>query len=142
MPENPASAIPPSVVIIYVRSPVGYAVLPLIGAGLALIAWKASDGIARFTLQFLGVLGAMSMLTDFNYLFTEQVTLGGNQMLSDTGAIEQALFLPHWVWAAAILALSATIIGSSLKYALSDNRRMPPPGAKRPANVLQFKKRP
>lgn len=129
-------------VIIWVRSPVGFAVLPLVGAGLALIAWKGSDGLARFMLQFLGMLGAMSMLADFNYLFTEEVTMGGEQMLSDTGNIEAALLLPHWVWAAAILALSATVIGASLKYALSDKRHIPPPATKRPANVLQFKKRP
>ncbi|MHA7820854.1 MAG: M50 family metallopeptidase [Erythrobacter sp.] len=129
-------------VIIWVRSPVGYAVLPLVGAGLALIAWKASDGLARFMLQFLGMLGAMSMLADFNYLFTEEVTLGGETMLSDTGNIERALLLPHWVWAAVILIISATTVGASLKYALSDKRRVPPPAKKRPANVLQFKKRP
>lgn len=129
-------------VIVWVRSPVGYAVLPLVGAGLALVAWKASDGLARFVLQFLGVLGAMSMLADFNYLFTEQVSLGGEQMLSDTGAIEAALFLPHWVWAALILALSASAVGASLKYALSDKRRLPPPRKKLPANVLQFRRGP
>jgi hypothetical protein len=129
-------------VIIYVRSTVGYAVLPLVGAALALVAWKAPDGVARFMLQFLGMLGAMSMLRDFNYLFTEQVTLGGRQMLSDTGAIEAALFLPHWVWAALILAVSATMVGASLKYALSDKRRIPPRAKKLPANVLQFKRRP
>lgn len=129
-------------VIIWVRSPVGYAVLPLVGAGLALTAWKASDGFARFMLQFLGMLGAMSMLADFNYLFTEEVTMGGETMLSDTGNIERALLLPHWVWAAIILLISATVVGASLKYALSDKRRIPPPAKKLPANVLQFRKRP
>ena len=129
-------------VIIWVRSPVGYAVLPLVGAGLALTAWKASDGVARFMLQFLGMLGAMSMLADFNYLFTEEVTMGGETMLSDTGNIERALLLPHWVWAAVILLISAGVVGASLKYALSDKRRIPPAAKKLPANVLQFRKRP
>ncbi len=128
-------------VIIYVRSPVGYAVLPLVGAALALVAWKAPDGLTRFTLQFLGVLGAMSMLRDFNYLFTEEAVVGGNRILSDTGAIEAALFLPHWVWAGLILVISAVTVGGSLKYALSDKRRyIPKP--KRPDNVLQFKREP
>lgn len=125
-------------VIVYVRSVVGYAVLPLVGAGLALIAWKARAGLVRFTLQFLGVLGAMSMLRDFNYLFTEKAVIGGRQILSDTGQIEAALLLPHWVWAGLILSLSAVMVGASLKYALSDNRSAPPP--KLPANVLQFKR--
>ena len=127
--------------IIFVRSPVGFAVLPLVGAALGLAAWKAPLGLTRFLLQFLGMLGATSMLSDFNYLFTEQVTLGGQPILSDTGAIEQALFLPHWVWASLILLVSAAIIGASLKYALSDKRRIPPPKKKLPANVLQFKRK-
>lgn len=133
-------------VIAYVRTPVGYAVLPLVGAGLAVIAWKGRDGLARFTLQFLGILGAMSMLADFDYLFTEEVRINGERMLSDTGAIEAALVLPHWVWAAALLVVSVGITGASLKYALADERRIPPPRPKLkikpPANVLQFKKRP
>ncbi len=126
-------------VILYVRSTTGVAVLPLTAALFVLIAWRASDGIVRFSLQFLGMLAALSMLRDFNYLFTEEAVIGGRAMKSDTGAIEAALILPHWFWAGLILLISAVIIGASLKYALSDKRRAPP--AKLPANVLQFRKR-
>ncbi len=126
-------------VIIYVRSVTGYAVLPMVGLGIGLIAWKASPGIVRFTLQFLGLLGAMSMLRDFNYLFTEQAVIGGQQMLSDTGQIEASLFLPHWFWAALIIVISAVMVGASFKYALSDKHRITPK-PKLPANVLQFKR--
>lgn len=128
-------------VILYVRSTVGFAVLPLAAAALALLAWKAPDGLNRFTLQFLGMLGAFSMVSDFNYLFSEQATIEGQSLPSDTGAIEDALFLPHWVWASLILAVSIAAVFASLKYALSDKRRLPP-RPKRPANVLQFKRRP
>jgi len=132
-------------VIVYVRSPVGYAVLPIVAAFLCVVAWKASAGITRFTLQFLGVIAAMSMLRDFNYLFTQSAMIGGQQMLSDTGQIEASLLLPHWVWAALILMTSATMITLSLKYALSDKRRLGAAGRsgrKLPANVLQFKRGP
>ncbi|MEM8725411.1 MAG: M50 family metallopeptidase [Pseudomonadota bacterium] len=126
-------------VIIYVRSQVGFAVLPLVGSLLVLIAWRAKDGFVRFSLQFLGVLGAMSMLRDFNYLFTEEAVIGGRRILSDTGAIEAALLLPHWFWAAAIILTSALMVGFSLKYALSE-RRLQPPRPKPPKNVLQFRR--
>ena len=126
-------------VIVYVRSPVGYFVLPLVAASIALIAWRAPDGLARFSLQFLGVLGALSMLRDFNYLFTAQAVVGGQMMLSDTGQIEAALWLPHWFWAAIILAVCAVMVGASLKYALNENRLRGRP-TKLPANVLQFKR--
>ena len=96
---------------------------------------------SRFSLQFLGVLGAMSMLRDFNYLFTEQGVIEGQAMLSDTGQIEAALGLPHWFWAGVILLISGVMVGAALKYALAEHRLRPPP-RKLPANVLQFKRDP
>lgn len=126
-------------VIVYVRSTVGVAVLPIVALALAIIAWKASPGVNRFTLQFLGVLGAMSMFSDYRYFFTEAVEIDGRTILSDTGQIEAALWLPHWFWATLILLASAGMIGASLKYALSDKRRLRAK-PKLPANVLQFRR--
>lgn len=128
--------------LFYVRSGVGLAMLPLVAALIGLIAWRAPDGFARFTLQFLGVLSAMSMLRDFNYLFTERAVIGGQSMLSDTGAIEEALFLPHWFWAIVLITTSAVMIGASLKFALSDHSNRPRrPKLRKPDNVLQFRDR-
>ena len=127
-------------VIVYVRSAVGAFVLPVVAAAIAIIAWRANGAITRFTLQFLGVLGAFSMLRDFNYLFTEQAVINGQVMLSDTGQIEAALWLPHWVWATVILAICAVMVFGSLRYALTDRSsisKTPKP----PANVLQFKRK-
>ena len=126
-------------VIAYVRSQVGVAVLPLVACLLVLIAWRANDGFVRFSLQFLGVLAAMSMLRDFDYLFTEQAVIGGEAILSDPGQIEAALALPHWFWAAVIILVSAVMIGASLKYALAE-KRLRPPRRPLPKNVLQFKR--
>jgi len=127
--------------IVWVRSPTGWWTLPLVAAILGLVAWRGSPAWARFSLQFLGVLGALSCLRDWGYLFTEQVVLGGQPMLSDTGAIEAVLGLPHWFWAGAILLISATMVGAALKYALAEGRLRPPP-PKLPANVLQFRRGP
>lgn len=120
---------------IWVRSPVGLIVLPLVAALLALIAWRGKPGFVRFSLQFLGLLGAMSMLRDFNYLFTREAVIGGQRILSDTGQLAVITGLPHWLWAALILALSAAMVGGSLKFALAERR------APRPANVLQFRQK-
>lgn len=125
--------------ILYVRSPVGYAVLPLVAAFLGYIAWRGADGIARFTLQFLGVIAAFSMLADWQYLFTEQTVIGGTPLLSDTGQIAAALYLPHWLWAILLLLASTVMIGASLKYALNEDRlRGRPP--RPPKNVAQFRR--
>lgn len=128
-------------VVIWVRSATGWWALPLVAAILAGVAWRGSPGFVRFSLQFLGVLGAMSMLRDFSYLFTEQAVIGGQAMLSDTGQIEAVLGLAHWFWAGAILLISGTMVGAALKYALAEHRLRPPP-RKLPANVLQFKRDP
>jgi hypothetical protein len=128
-------------VLIWVRSLTGLWVLPLVAGILGLMAWRASPAFARFSLQFLGVLGAMSMLRDFNYLFTEQGMVDGQAMISDTGQIEAALGLPHWFWAGLILLISGVMVGAALKYALAEHRLRPPP-RKLPANVLQFKRDP
>jgi hypothetical protein len=126
-------------VIIWVRSPVGYAVLPLVGACLALIAWRAKPAFARFALQFLGILAAMSMLRDFHYLFTREAVIEGRAVLSDTGQIAAVTGLPHWLWAAVILLVSAVMVGGALKFALAE-KRLKPPRPKPPANVLQFRR--
>lgn len=126
-------------VIIWVRSPVGYFVLPLVAVFLALVAWRASPGAARFTLQFLGLLGALSMLRDFNYLFTDRAVINGQAILSDTGQIAAVLGLAHWFWAVVILLICGLTVGAALKYALAENRLRPPP-PKLPANVLQFRR--
>ncbi|MBI1403187.1 MAG: M50 family peptidase [Porphyrobacter sp.] len=126
-------------VAIWVRSPVGYTMLPLVAGVLALAAWRAGPGLARFTLQFLGVLASMSMLRDFHYLFTRQAVIGGQTVLSDTGQIAAVTGWPHWLWAAAILAVSALMVGAALKYALAERRLRKPP-RKPPANVLQFRR--
>lgn len=128
-------------VVIWVRSPTGYWTLPLVAVILAAVAWRGSPGFTRFSLQFLGVLGALSMLRDWGYLFTEQAVIGGQAILSDTGQIAAVLGLAHWFWAAVILLISGTMVGAALKYALNERRLRPPP-PKRPANVLQFRRDP
>ncbi|KLI64566.1 M50 family metallopeptidase [Aurantiacibacter marinus] len=105
--------------LIWVRSIIGWIVLPLIAAALTWIAWRGQDWLKRFALQFLGMLGALSMFSDWNYLFSESGIVGGQVMRSDTGAMEAALFLPHWLWAMLIIGFSALMIGASLKYALN-----------------------
>jgi hypothetical protein len=104
--------------LLWIRSAVGLIAMPLVGIAITIIAMKASPGLSRFTLQFLGILAAMSMFQSWDYLFMERAVIGGRPMLSDTGAIEQALLLPHWFWAIAIIGVSGLMIGFSLKRAL------------------------
>ena len=108
---------------IWVRSSTGWFVLPAISVGLALLAWRGKAGLVRFMLQFLGMLAALSMFMSWDYLFMESARIGGQVILSDTGAIEANLFLPHWFWALTLIAIATLLIGASLKYALRRNAR-------------------
>lgn len=112
--------------LIWVRSATGWIVLPLIAAGLAATAWKARGTLVRFLLQFLGMLAGLSMFLSWDYLFMESAVVGGQLILSDTGAIAASLLLPHWVWALLLTGFAALSIGGSLKLALAQSAREPP----------------
>ncbi|MCB2065794.1 MAG: M50 family metallopeptidase [Erythrobacter sp.] len=105
--------------LIWVRSLTGWLVLPALAAGLAWLAWQPRAAWQLFALQFLGVLAALSMFHDWDYLFSNAAVIGGQPMLSDTGAIAAELWLPYWFWAAVIVGLSGLMVGASLKFALN-----------------------
>ncbi len=124
---------------IWVRSATGWWALPVVAAVLGLVAWRGSAGLARFSLQFLGLMAAWSAVGDWRYLLTEEVVIDRRTMLSDTGAIAAVVGLPHWFWAGTILLAALAMIGAALRYALATKRLRPPP-VKLPANVLQFRR--
>lgn len=111
--------------LIWVRSMVGWIVLPGIAVALVAIAAKGQPWLERFALQFLGLQAALSMFQQWDYLLMERAVIGGQEILSDTGAIEAYLVLPHWFWAGGIILLAALMIGASLRYALSA-KHVPP----------------
>ncbi|WP_435416715.1 M50 family metallopeptidase [Parerythrobacter aurantius] len=111
--------------VVWVRSTVGWIVLPGISLLLVLIATRGRPWMERFALQFLGLQAALSMFQQWDYLLTEGAMIGGRPQLSDTGAIEQYLLLPHWIWASLIIAVAALMLGASLRYSLSE-KRIPP----------------
>jgi hypothetical protein len=80
--------------VIWVRSATGWWALPVAAAILGLVAWRASGGLQRFTLQFLGLTAAWSVFGAWRYFLTEQVVIDRQPQLSDTGAIAAVLLLP------------------------------------------------
>ena len=108
-------------VIVYIRSSAGMIALPLLAGGIVGIALRAPALWRRFTLQFLGMVAALSMFSDWHYLFTYSAVIGGQTMLSDTGQMQAALALPYWLWAILIVIASFAMVGAALKYALSED---------------------
>ena len=100
--------------IIWVRSVVGWVVLPGIAALILFVAAKGTEEWQRFAVQFFGVHAAISMFGQWRYLFSTGGTIGGYHQVSDTGAMAQSLLLPHWFWAGAIIASGAAIVGASI----------------------------
>jgi hypothetical protein len=100
--------------IVWVRSIFGLVAIPLIGLGVLAVAHKGSERARAFAVQFLGVQACISAYRQVDYLFTYSA---GPLGISDTGQMQQALFLPYWVWGALLTAASALILFASLRAA-------------------------
>jgi hypothetical protein len=102
---------------IWVRSLVGWVVLPALGLAILTIAYKVSTQRQQFAIQFLGVQACISVWKQFGYLFSAGGTVGGQIQRSDTGAIADALFLPYWFWGASISAAILALLWWSFRFA-------------------------
>lgn len=103
--------------LIWVRSLVGWIVLPLFAVAVLAIAMRGSEKWQRIAVEFLGVQGAVSVYQDFDYLFSPGGVVGGHAALSDTGRIADALFLPYWFWGGAITVAIVAMVWKALQIA-------------------------
>ena len=102
---------------IWVRSMTGWIVLPAAGLACLVLATRADIPTRKFAVQFLGVQGCISIYRDLGYLFSEGGYIDGQPQLSDTGQIERALLLPHWVWGGLITAVICLMVFYAMKAA-------------------------
>lgn len=103
--------------VIWVRSPIGWALLP--GLGFIILAIRRFCGplVHRLSIQILGLEACISVWRQFDYLFSAGGTVGGRQARSDTAAIQAALMLPYWLWGALISLVIVIMLGLSLRAA-------------------------
>jgi hypothetical protein len=101
--------------VIWVRSAVGWLVLPLLALAIGALAWRGSAPQQRLGVQVLGVAAAISAWRQFGYLFSADAGPGRR---SDTAAIGEALLLPYWVWGAVISVAITGLLWVSLRIAL------------------------
>lgn len=104
--------------VIWVRSLTGWIVLPILGFAILALAYRGTPPQQRLGIQVLGVQACISAWMQFGYLFSSGGSIGGQLHRSDTGAIADALFLPYWLWGAAISLAIAALMYWSLKAAL------------------------
>lgn len=103
--------------LIWVRSVAGWIVLPLFALAAFAIAVRGNEKWQRVAVEFLGVQGAVSVYQDLGYLFSPGGGVGGQFVLSDTGRIADALFLPYWFWGGAITVAIVAMVWKSLQIA-------------------------
>jgi hypothetical protein len=104
--------------LIWVRSLVGWIVLPLIALTLLAVLLRGSDDARELAVQLLGVQACISTWLDVGYLFSDGGSVGGRLQRSDTAAIADALVLPYWFWGAAITLAILVLLAASLRFAL------------------------
>ena len=104
--------------MIWVRSLVGWLVLPALGLAIVGLALRGSPALQHFAIQLLGVQACISIWRQFDYLFSPGGSVGGQLQRSDTGAIADVLLLPDWFWGAAISAAILAIMWWSFRPAL------------------------
>lgn len=100
--------------LIWVRSLFGFIAIPLLGLVILGIALKTSRLVQGFAIQFLGVQACISTYHQLNYLYSYNA---GPLGISDTGQIQQQLFLPYWFWATLMAIASVVILVQSLRVA-------------------------
>lgn len=103
--------------LIWVRSPIGWLVLPALGLAIGALAWRGSPAWQRFAIQLLGIQAAISAWRQFDYLFSPGGTVGGRTHRSDTGAIADVLLLPYWFWGTALSGAIMLLLWLSFRTA-------------------------
>lgn len=103
--------------IVWVRTLVGWLVLPILGAVIFYLSMESVAWFQVFAVQFLGVQACVSSYRQLGYLFSHSATIGGRTMLSDTGRIAEMLLLPYWFWGVLISVISAVMLFEGLQAA-------------------------
>ena len=88
---------------------------------VAAVFWFFSRGSGKgqvFVVQFVAVQLCLAVFSDLDYMFSEGAVVDGRRQLSDVAHIEQALFLPYWVWGGLVALISFLVLGLGLRQAL------------------------
>ena len=100
--------------LVWVRSLFGFVAVFIMGAIVLGISFMKSQGIRNFAVQFIGVQACVATYFQIDYLFSYSA---GPLGLSDTGRIQEILFLPYWFWGALMAVGSLLILIASLRFA-------------------------
>jgi hypothetical protein len=112
-------------VVLVARSLFAVAFLGVVAATLVVVARFAS-GLAPFFVQLIGVQLCIAVFRDVDYMFSPGAVVDGQQRLSDSAAIADALFLPYWFWGGMTAVFSVSVLALGLWVALRSPRPVRP----------------
>jgi len=102
--------------ILWIRSLIGLIIITLLAISIFYIALKVNTNKIIFITQFIGVQAIIAAFMNVDYLFTKNAMVDGNINISDTGLMEQYLFLPYWLWGSLIILLSVILLFISFHF--------------------------
>lgn len=97
-------------VLFFIRNLFGSLAMAAIAAVLIPIAFMAPDIVRVFISQMIGIQFCLFSWGSWDYLFTEKIEIDGRPVFSDTGQIQEALFLPYWFWGGLLGGLSVAML--------------------------------
>jgi len=101
--------------ILWVRNIFGLVVIGSFATILIFILLKSKNTLHKeFITLFLGLQAIISVYLSLGYIFTKEIVLGNQLMKSDTGVVEEILFLPYYFWGILIIFISIFILTQSL----------------------------
>lgn len=97
------------VMLVYANNLFTWGYLTMLVALFGVLAWRASDEVARQVMAFLGVQLAVTVFSRSDYLFSKVAQTASGIMPSDTAQMAHALWLPAWFWGA-VCGLTSLVV--------------------------------
>ena len=107
--------------LIWIRTLFGAIAIVAWAGGIGVIALWGPKWLREFALPFLGVQACVSTYNQLGYLFTREVRIDGQFLLSDSGQVARQLILPYWFWGALLGLLSLGLLAISLLLTFGDD---------------------
>lgn len=100
--------------LFWVRNVFGAIFVAVCAALLIGLALRARPGVQQFAVVFVAIQLCLTVFSRGDYLFMPQAITAQGVVPSDTGQIEQALWLPYWFWGLLIAIASLGILAQGL----------------------------
>ena len=114
--------------VVWVRSPVGFVVVPACAALLGWAAWSWAPARRLVLAQFIAITLALDTVGRMvGYALSTKATVGGSERTSDVAAVADALGGNHLLWGVAVITVALALLAAGLWAAWRPSRSVPSP---------------